>query len=48
MKEEKKVVGVILKLGLNKAAAVISYQILIRHNLVLGGRGKPLFFYFLL
>lgn len=34
------------RLRLNKAAAVTSYQILIRHNLVLGGRGKPLFFYF--
>lgn len=32
------------RLGLNKAAAVTSHHILIRHNLVLGGRGKPLFF----
>uniref|UniRef100_A0A3B3DUJ4 Uncharacterized protein n=1 Tax=Oryzias melastigma TaxID=30732 RepID=A0A3B3DUJ4_ORYME len=36
----------IVEVRLNKAAAVINHQILIKHNPVLGGRGKPLFFYF--
>ena len=40
----EKRMNVEFRLGLNKAAAVISHQILISHNLVLGGRGKPLFF----
>lgn len=42
VKKKKKIVK--FRLRLNKAVTVVSHQTLIRHNPVLGGRGKPLFF----